>query len=351
MASFIHSADLHLGATFKNYPENYRKKLSDYQLLCLQYLVDTAIEKKVDAIIFAGDFFDHPNPSRILLEAVRRILAMLGDKGILFVLALGNHDAGVPADILASPIVKILPSEESETVEFQHWTLAGISFKNQWDMRNPMDFLPQRIQGSYVGLFHSGKDEEIYMPFSTADIERLNYDYLALGHVHRFTKIPSVKNAYYSGNLCALDGPGGFVYCDLRGGEPHWMASPPFPVKEISVELFSPLGNFRDIEKHKGELVKILLKGELDRGELNYLEHWIKEHRDMLIVNQTVLKNEFTQTALYTTSKRILKNSPEIFIDHLDLLDLKGKKALEYIQSREDQLLAKLEECFRDAHD
>lgn len=64
--TFIHAADLHLGAPFKGLrtiapawadilleaiPEAFRK------------IIDTALDQQVDFVVFAGDIFDNSHPS------------------------------------------------------------------------------------------------------------------------------------------------------------------------------------------------------------------------------------------------------------------------------------------------
>ena len=64
--TFIHAADLHLGAPFKGlrassplWADVLLKAIPD----AYRRIVDTAIEKQVDFVVVAGDIFDDSRPS------------------------------------------------------------------------------------------------------------------------------------------------------------------------------------------------------------------------------------------------------------------------------------------------
>lgn len=352
MASFLHAADLHLGASFSSYPRPYQEALQAYQRGCLAYLIGEAINRNVDAIVFAGDFFDNPTPSKELMDFVLRTLKPLEAAGIPFILALGNHDAGLDRKVFNKSALTILSSHEAEKIHFDDWTLVGISYKQEWDMRRPLDILPKKTSGLYVGLFHSGRGEEVYMPLAAGDIEKLSYDYLALGHVHSFSSVDSPNKAFYSGALSQFGSDrAGFLFVNLAGGKPEWISSPAFPIKEYTVHLKDIGRDLERVSACKDELITLILKGELDEKDQLYLDHWKKNNRDIPMEDKTLEKKEFQETPLYRQSKKILISSPESFLDNLELLAWSKSELLNYIGLHKEDLLLELKDLFRGIYD
>ncbi len=87
---FIHTADLHLGTKLgSGDEENFRVK--DF-LKAFDFIIDKAIEEKVDFFLFVGDAFKNSSPSITLLtEFVKRVKRLVDNK-IDFVYIKGNHD-------------------------------------------------------------------------------------------------------------------------------------------------------------------------------------------------------------------------------------------------------------------
>ena len=87
---FIHSADIHLGKTYRNSPGE-TERCNDF-FLALAAIVSAAIREKVDFILIAGDLF---HTGQILPRTFARTietLQPLKDAGIPCIAVEGNHD-------------------------------------------------------------------------------------------------------------------------------------------------------------------------------------------------------------------------------------------------------------------
>ncbi|WP_297968147.1 exonuclease SbcCD subunit D [uncultured Anaerovibrio sp.] len=89
---FIHTADWHLGRTLYNRP------MLDDQRAVLDELLKVAAEKKIDALLIAGDIFDRSNPPGDAIELFNSVLARLKDLGIKVLFIAGNHDGAQRID-------------------------------------------------------------------------------------------------------------------------------------------------------------------------------------------------------------------------------------------------------------
>lgn len=88
---FIHSADLHLGRRFGNFPDEARGRLVEARHQIIPRLIAAARGQAAGHILVAGDLFDTETPS----EAVWRqaLLAMKADPGVHWWIIPGNHDS------------------------------------------------------------------------------------------------------------------------------------------------------------------------------------------------------------------------------------------------------------------
>lgn len=343
MASILHASDFHFGAKYKNYPPSYRELLEDYQKQCLTKLIDTAVEKEVDAIVFAGDFFDENNPKESLVQFVENELTKLEEKGIKFILALGNHDYAFDQKRLESPSLVILPSDRMDSITFSQWTLYGISHQLLWDKRRPAHLFKKVDDKFSLGLFHSvlGGEREDYLPIDLAEIDTMAFDYLALGHIHRPMKLSSHCLAYYSGALCGdLYSDGGFYHYVLGEKEALYISSPPFPIELMHYEITDLQEDLLSIEAREKEEIYLILEGSLDAKEELMLEHW-KKNQDFPIEVRTVRKQKQELSPLLRTCKKIIEEDLHQLYEE-DYLEWEREEIHAYFSTRREELFEEL---------
>ena len=90
----LHIADTHFGI------ENYGKidsatgmntRLQDFKQ-SLDYVIDKALEKDVDLVIFAGDAYRNRHPNQTQQREFAACIKRFVDKKIPVVMLVGNHD-------------------------------------------------------------------------------------------------------------------------------------------------------------------------------------------------------------------------------------------------------------------
>lgn len=93
----LHFADVHLG--MENYgrinPKTGLNSRFEDGMKCLAFIVDTAIERNVDAAIFAGDAYRTCDPNPTHQHGFASQMRRLRDAGIPLVMVPGNHDMPV----------------------------------------------------------------------------------------------------------------------------------------------------------------------------------------------------------------------------------------------------------------
>jgi DNA repair protein SbcD/Mre11 len=94
--SFIHAADLHLDSPFKGItsavPSKLAERVKESSFTSLKRIIDTAIERKVDFVLFAGDIYDSAHRSIRAQMKFRKEMERLQEMDIAVFLIHGNHD-------------------------------------------------------------------------------------------------------------------------------------------------------------------------------------------------------------------------------------------------------------------
>lgn len=255
----LHTSDLHIGKYIGTYD---LKEDTEY---VLNQVVDTAIRERVEVVLISGDVFDRPNPSEEAIKIYVSFLKALLDKNIKVIAISGNHDSGIRLsaykDILGkgyfvegefnSPMRKVSLSDEYGQVNFYMLPfftpfIVKSNLKLEKGLENydlAMDEIIKRenidtsqrniiLAHQFVAGFKFGGSEEDFS-YSNGDEKNVagvgiisldkfqNFDYVALGHIHKPQKI-SRETIRYSGSLLKyktseIDGPDkSVVIIDLK---------------------------------------------------------------------------------------------------------------------------------------
>jgi DNA repair protein SbcD/Mre11 len=187
--------------------------------------IDIAIERRPDVVLHAGDLFDSARPSpRAVAEALDGFLK-LREADIPTIVIAGNHST--PRFRSGGSVFEILERFGIEAVWNGPRTIQvdGIAIhalphepdaeKLLCDIR---ELRPDGSASANVLLLHAGLEgvRQDYGEVNEIELDpgvlaAVEYDYIALGHLHRY-QVPQV-NAIYSGSLERLD------FADLEGAK------------------------------------------------------------------------------------------------------------------------------------
>ncbi|MFN8158830.1 MAG: exonuclease SbcCD subunit D [Candidatus Nanopelagicales bacterium] len=85
----LHTSDWHLGRTL------FQTSLLEEQGRFLDWLLATALEQRVDAVLVSGDVYDRAVPSLEAVALLDSALESFSDAGVPLVVVSGNHDSAV----------------------------------------------------------------------------------------------------------------------------------------------------------------------------------------------------------------------------------------------------------------
>lgn len=204
--TFIHAADLHLGAPFRGLravSASWADRLIEAIPQAYDHLVSAAIERQVDFVIMAGDIFDAAHPSYADFMHFFEGLQRLDAAGIPVYLCTGNHDpyTSWQADFAELPgNAHMFPADKPGFFVFEkdgqpHVLLGGRGYYNQTVSASEniaegiTRHAAQAACGVHapfgVGVIHTGLHlDYTKAPADPGELLRSGMDYWALGHIH-----------------------------------------------------------------------------------------------------------------------------------------------------------------------
>ena len=223
--TFIHAADVHLGAPFRglrDISDAWAKRLMHAIPEAYDRLIDTAIARKVDFVILAGDMFDTSHASYCDYNHFFKGLRKLEAANIPVYLCTGNHDpyTSYQYDLDLFPgNVTLFDSAAPSFALYERdgeplCLLGGRSYYNQtWphhksivegiDRAAAVRALDDAGSGLgkaaaapfMVGVVHTGLDfDKNKAPAEPQELVRMDVDYWACGHLHMRIVYPSYDN-------------------------------------------------------------------------------------------------------------------------------------------------------------
>ena len=206
----IHTADLHLGMTFKNLGDKSKQHRRD----CLDVfsnIIELCIKENADALLIAGDLFDKPNPSKTIVTHVINGFERLNKKNIPVLISTGNHDPYESGSVWFGynfpSNVHIYDSKDLEPKTVGNLDIYGLAYTDN-GMEPLKSFKPQKSNNYKIGLIHGSTvnvqddsdPENSYRPITKQQINKSGLDYVALGHFHDFLDIGTKVKCCYCGS-------------------------------------------------------------------------------------------------------------------------------------------------------
>ncbi|MEA2074378.1 MAG: DNA repair exonuclease [Euryarchaeota archaeon] len=201
--SFIHTADLHLDSPFRGISEINEEislELTEATFKAFNKIIDFGIKKQIDFLLIAGDIYDGADRSLRAQLRFRDGLKRLSEAGIKAYIVHGNHDSldGWSANLDWPKNVYIFKGKSVEKVSVEKngkkvAQIYGISFHNR-EIKTNLTYKFPKISKSKKALFTIGMlhcnvgtntGHEPYAPCTLQDLFTQNFDYWALGHIHK----------------------------------------------------------------------------------------------------------------------------------------------------------------------
>lgn len=210
--TFLHTADLHLGAPFRGLAKvspAWAARLVQAIAEAFDRVIDTAISRKVDFVVIAGDVFDASRASYGDYLRFFEGMRALGKAGIPAYLITGNHDPYTSWQQSAFSLTEnahMLPADKPgfELYRRDGKPLCIIGGRGYYNQSWPIDECiadgitrtaaltalqqsePDVAQAPFaIGMLHTGLDlDPVKAPVNPSVLLSAGMDYWACGHIH-----------------------------------------------------------------------------------------------------------------------------------------------------------------------
>jgi len=263
----LHTADIHIGYTTHGKLDEktgLSSRLLDFQK-SFDFLVKTAIDEAVDLLLFCGDAYRDATPSPTEQKIFASCLKPLIEKNIPVVMIVGNHDH--PFAYGRANALQIFQELASQVTVIDRLDVREVETKSgmlriiglPWPVRSNLfakdayaelspEELKSKIHEIYLEFIHEQADairnKQVDIPviaaghlhidsaliskseriallakdpmFSVGALARKEFDYVALGHIHKFQDLneESKPPVVYSGSIERIS----FNECDEEKG-------------------------------------------------------------------------------------------------------------------------------------
>jgi DNA repair protein SbcD/Mre11 len=378
MIKVLHTADWHLGKRLEQC-----ERTEEHQHF-LDWLVETLSTQKVDVLIVAGDIFDTGNPSNIALKQYYNFLWKASETCCRNVVIIGgNHDSvatlDAPKELLRVFNVHVIggvPDECEEQIipiknkqEKIELVVCAVPFLRDKDVRRSVagettaeqeNRLKQGISHhyhqfkKYIGIYKENKipviatghlytsggassdsENEIYvgnLGRISGDQFPADFDYVALGHLHRPQIVNTMEHIRYSGSPIPLSfsEAGDCKVVVLLDFENEKLVN----IQQILIPAC------RKLHRIKGTLESVKAKLELIQDEKMKLAQWVEiqletdsivhdlhEQLNKLVTNKHYIGQLFIRQSTIRKSKNIDEQTEETLnLNDLDARSVFRKK-------------------------
>lgn len=190
---FVHIADMHFDSPFTTLN---KKELGNLRRIeqrrILKKIIEYIKENNIEYFFIAGDLYENEYIKQSTIEYINNLFKEISNTKIFIV--PGNHDPKIKNSYYENfkwnNNVYIFGAEP-EKIEEKNICIYGYGFDNFYMKNNKLEKI-QNIDKNKINILithcnlEGQKNNELeYNPISQKELENLNMDYIALGHIHK----------------------------------------------------------------------------------------------------------------------------------------------------------------------
>ena len=322
--NFVHIADFHFDSPFVNLSDKdgLGQKCRLAQRKTFKKIIEYIKENNIENLFISGDLYEQTYIKQTTIEYINNLFKQIPQTKIY--IAPGNHDPLIKNSYYNkfkwNENVKIF-TNKIEKIETEEADIYGYGFNDFYCYGSEINNLEiNNKEKINILITHGDLDasqtvEELYNPISKRFLKEKNFDYIALGHIHK----PNYEeNIVYPGSAFPLGfdelGERGMVVGEIK----HKVLSKKFVTlneiyfveKDLDItEIFSKeelIEKINEIKLENKELAKINLIGKRN-FEINIydLYKFITNEKIIKIKNKTKINYNLEALSKETTLKGI----------------------------------------------
>ncbi|HHX69885.1 MAG: exonuclease SbcCD subunit D [Miniphocaeibacter sp.] len=303
---FLHSGDFHIASSFEHssFPKELAIERRNDIWRSIDSLIDIVKKKEVDILLLSGDLY---NEEYVTLSDLKRLSDLFRKIPFTNVFIIfGNHDPYRNKSkwkLIDLPSNVYLFKEDKITkYEFEEYDVYGISYiDNILNKDNIFENISLNKSKRNYFLIHTDiiNTNFKYQPIDMNELQKIGFDYIALGHLHKPSAI--AENIIYPGSIEPLS----FKEQGLHGavlGE--------FKDRELAIE-------FLDVSQSVFTEVEYEIDGNFNFYELKdlLLNDWIySDKKNYIRINLTGNLPEE-----YEIDKEAIENELKNYVTYLEI--------------------------------
>lgn len=193
---FLHTADIHLHAPHKYLGKNIQEREQDFRDMLVR-MKDFIANERISIWFIAGDLWEHEHVTPPTISFLQKLFSELPNTHIF--ISPGNHDPYLPDSYYVHAEwpsnVTIFTSEWGNYVLPElDVCIYGIGFADPHQKEHRLQFFPGKKEGykRHIMVMHGSvqevmaeSDSNPYAPVRLQELEELEMDYIAMGHIHK----------------------------------------------------------------------------------------------------------------------------------------------------------------------
>lgn len=370
----LHCSDIHFDTPFKELPKEVGTMRRAELRESFSKIINRGIDEEVDLVLLAGDLFDNDTIEKSTLTFIKDQMNKLEKLNIRVFISAGNHDPYNKKSfynmVNLGKNVHIF-KDEIERIEIPelNTVVYGASFKEKYIRESKLKYFTPKEEDKdliKIMVLHGdlGNNETgEYNPLLFKEIEESKMDYIALGHIHKFSGIKRIGKTYYAYSGCPEgrgfdeEGDKGVILGDVSLGAVDLdfikTNKREYFLKEIDIsncatkeEVIDKILNTISKESREKNLFKIILKGNIEESfkiDIDLIENLIRDKFFYCkILNSTRMKididemsNEYSIKGIFCS---LIKDALESNEEDEEILDIAFRIGMESILDGEVNL-------------
>ena len=201
---FVHIADMHFDTSFNQINDNelcIMRRLEQRRVF--KKIINYIKKNKVQYLFIAGDLYEHKFIKQSTIDYINKLFEEIEDTKIF--ITPGNHDPLIKNSFYSKYLwnknVYIFDSEISY-VDDNDVRIYGYGFDDFYYTNNDIENLELEDKNkvniliTHATLNGTNNIERQYNAVSRSVLERIGFDYVALGHIHKSNYTPNEKIVY-----------------------------------------------------------------------------------------------------------------------------------------------------------
>jgi len=311
---FVHIADMHFDMPFtvlSNNDLNLGNERRMEQRLVFKEIINYIKENSVEFLFIAGDLYEHEYINKTTIEYINNLFKEIPNTKIF--ITPGNHDP-----LLQNSYYNTFEWNENVHIfaneigiyEYENIDIYGYGFNDFYLRENKIEKLNIKnkdkinILITHGSLEGGAEEDREYNPLSRKQLETIDFDYVALGHIHKknYCKQEN-KKIIYPGSTISLGfdelGQHGMIVADIEKNKINLEFVPldKKEFKELELDISETSYEEELIEKinnlkiDKNCYYKIILVGEKNIDiNLNNIKKYLINKNIIKLKNNTKIK-------------------------------------------------------------